>query len=102
MKLNIVRVAGGIIDDNNQLWSNAIIIEDKTENVLDGNSFASGQKHAKVQICTDNNNELGKKIASSGLLPAVLDVEISSSVKKGMMVMEITGFTPPPKSVNRI
>lgn len=93
-KINIVRVAGGIIDDNNQLWSNAIVIEDKTEKLLDGNNFASGQKHAKVQICTDNNNELGKKISQFASLPGLVEVEITSSVKKGMMVMEITGFTP--------
>jgi hypothetical protein len=91
-RIHILRVAGGIIDDNNQLWSNAIVMEDKVENVLEGNQFACGQKHAKVQICTDNNNELGKKIASCGLLPCVLEVEISNTVKKGMMVMEITGF----------
>jgi len=92
-KIYIVRVAGGIIDDNNQLWSNAIVLEDEIENILDGNSFASGQKHGKVQISTENNNELGKAIAASGLLPGVVEVDISSSVQKGMMVMKITGFS---------
>jgi hypothetical protein len=92
MKLNILRVAGGIIDENNMLWCNAIVVEDKTENTFDSNQFASGQKHAKVSISTDNNNQLGLAIAKSGKLPGLIEVEISSSVKKGVMVMEITGF----------
>jgi hypothetical protein len=94
-RINIVRIAGGIIDDNQQLWCNAIVLEDKAEQTVDGNQFASGQKHAKVSVNTQNNNELGRLISSSCLLPAIIEVDISSSVKKGMMVMEITGFTAP-------
>lgn len=92
--LNVLRVAGGIIDDNQQLWCNAIVVEEKTEHLLESNQFASGQKHAKVSISTDNNNELGRLIAASRSLPAFIDVEIASSVKKGVMVMEIVGFYP--------
>jgi hypothetical protein len=98
--LNVLRVAGGIIDDNNQLWSNAIVVEDKTEHVLDTNQFASGQKHAKVSISTDKNNELGRQIAKSGSLPGFIEVEVSTTVKKGSMVMEITGFYPKNKPVD--
>lgn len=94
--LNILRVAGGIIDDNNQLWSNAIVVEDKTEHSFEANQFASGQKHAKVSISTENNNALGRRIAESGLLPGFIEVEISTTVKKASMVMEITGFCSEP------
>ncbi len=93
-KMNILRVAGGIIDDNNQLWANAIVVEDKTEQSVEANQFASGQKHAKVSICTDDNNKVGREIASSKSLPGLVEVELSSSVKKGVMVMEIVGFYP--------
>ncbi len=89
---NILRVAGGIIDDNQQLWSNAIVVEENTEHSIEANQFASGQKHAKVSISTDNNNEVGRAIASSGLLPGIIEVEVSTTVKAGAMVMQITGF----------
>jgi len=92
-KLNILRVAGGIIDDNQQLWANAIVVEEKIENSSEGNNFASGQKHAKVKISNEDNNAVGRRLAESGLLPGIVEVEIDTSVQKGSMVMEITGFS---------
>jgi hypothetical protein len=90
--MKILRISAGIIDDNKMLYANAIILDDTVANQIDNDRIDVGQQHAKVKISTEDNNVLSRALASSGLVPGDIQVDVKTTVKSGGITMEIIGF----------
>lgn len=90
--MKILRISAGIIDDNKMLYANAIILDDTVANQIDNDRIDVGQQHAKVKISTEDNNILSRSLASSGLVPGDIQVDVKTTVKSGGITMEIIGF----------
>lgn len=92
LPFNVLRVSGGIIEDNHMLWANAVIVDDEVASLIEKDRFDVGQQNAKVKICTENNNELVERFAKSGLIPGTVTCTVKSSVKSGSITMTIVDF----------
>lgn len=90
--LQILRLSAGKISDNNMLFASVTVLDDSVAGIIEQDRIDVGQQHAKINISTDNENELARKIANSGLLPCAMLVEVETIVKQGSMQMKIIGF----------
>jgi hypothetical protein len=90
--LKILLISAGIIEDNKQVYGSVIVLDEGISNQIDNDRIEVGQKHAKVSISTINNNQLARDLAYSGLVPGHVSVEVQTTVKKGVMTMEIVSF----------
>ena len=91
-QLNVLSLSAGKIEDNGMLYANLITLDEKQYSQIDLDRIDVGQKHAKVKMSTDNNNQLAKQLASSGLIPAIITVDLETTVKKGEISMVVVGF----------
>jgi hypothetical protein len=91
-QMNILMISAGIIEDNKQVYGSVTILDEAISSQIDNDRIEVGQKHAKVQLNTDNNNQLARDLAASGLVPGVVTVEVQNAVKKGAITMAIVGF----------
>jgi hypothetical protein len=98
VSMNILRVsAGNMVDAKTSekiVYASAIVLDEAIANQIDSDRIDVGQQHAKVKISTENNNQLSRELASSGLIPGDVNVHVKTSVKSGGITMEITGFEP--------
>lgn len=96
VSMQILRVSAGVMSDpkSNEkiVYASAIILDDDIANQIDNDRIDVGQQHAKVKISTEDNNKLARELASSGLVPGLIDVDVKTSVKSGSVTMEIIGF----------
>jgi len=96
--LEILRISAGKIEDNGMLYANAFILDNSIANTIEADRIDVGQQQAKVTICTNNENALSKKLASTGVVPSSILCEVETAVKKGIMTMKIVGFDLPKAS----
>jgi hypothetical protein len=97
VQLDILRISAGNMTDSNSgekiVYASAIILDENIADQITSDRIDVGQQHAKVKITTDNDNELSRSLALSGLVPGVVDVDVKTAVKGGIVTMEIIGFT---------
>lgn len=91
--LNITRISAGKLDDGGMLYASALVLDENIANQIESDRIDCGQQVAKVQINTDNNNQLAREIASSGKVPGVVMCDVNTSVKKNVLTMTINGFS---------
>lgn len=91
--MHILRISAGRIDSNDQLYANAIIVDETVANLISADRIDVGQQHAKVKIETSDNNRMATMLAQSGLVPGYVEVEITTSVKGGEAVIKIINFS---------
>lgn len=91
--MNILRISAGRIDTNDQLYANAIIVDEAVADLITTDRIDVGQQHAKVKIDTDDNNRLATLLARSGLVPGMVEVDIVTAVKGGEATFKIVNFS---------
>lgn len=91
--MNILRISAGRIDSNNQLYANAIIVDEAVADLITSDRIDVGQQHAKVRIDTSDNNRMATLLAQSGLVPGLVEVEIVTGVKSGEATIQIVNFS---------
>lgn len=100
--LQILRLSAGKISDNNMLFASVMVLDDSIAGIIEQDRIDVGQQHAKINISTDNENELARKIANSGLLPATLVVDVETIVKQATMQMKIVGFDIKDQPIKKV
>jgi len=95
-QLNVLSLSAGKIEDNGMLYASLIVLDEKQANQIDEDRIDVGQKHAKIKMCTNDNNLLAKQLATSGIVPSIITVELETTVKKGELSMMVTSFDPKP------
>jgi hypothetical protein len=91
-QMQILRLSAGRIESNGMLYANAIVLDEDVADNVTPDRIDVGQQHAKVKISTENNNRIAHLLATSGLVPGMVEVEIKTSVKKGEATVEIINF----------
>ena len=91
--MNILRISAGRIDSNDQLYANAIIVDEAVADLITSDRIDVGQQHAKVKIDTGDNNRLATLLAKSGLVPGMVEVDIVTAVKGGEAALKIVNFS---------
>ena len=91
VEMHVLSVGGGVLEDNGTVWANAVVLDTEQNNFCDSSRFDKGVKVAKVNISTDNDNEVAKRFFNEDF-PASFILDIQSSVKKGALVMKINNF----------
>jgi len=75
-------------------YANLIVLQDKENQIIESDNINVGQELAKVPLETSENNSLAKQLATSGLIPGTVTVQVKQLIKKGIMTIKIVGFTP--------
>lgn len=96
--MQILRVSAGKIEESGMLYANAIVLDSEVANQIDTDRIDVGQQHAKVKMSTENENQLAKELAKSGLVPSTVMCEVKTTVKKGEVAMMIIGFESKAKA----
>jgi len=89
-KMQILRLSAGVIEGNT--YASVTIIDDSIADLKTAERIDVGQQHAKVRLDTSNNNALALRLADSGLIPGLVDVELKSSVRAGEASIQIINF----------
>lgn len=92
-QLEILRLSAGVITDNGMLYASASVVDDNIADLNTPERIDIGQQIAKYRMSTDDNNRLAKELASSGLVPGVIEVDLTTSVRQGDASLMIVGFT---------
>ncbi len=92
--MHILSISAGKLDNGGDLYASVIILDDSKSNQITAERIDVGQKHAKVKVDTDGENQLCRTLAHSGQVPGVCLVDIETTVKKGEMVIKVVGFHP--------
>jgi hypothetical protein len=98
VQMNILRISAGTMTDAKSgekiVYASAIILDENVADEISIDRIDVGQQHAKVKMCFDQDNVLARSLATSGLVPGLVDVEVKTAVKGGSVTMEIIGFSP--------
>lgn len=89
--MHILRISAGKMEDN--LYASVTIIDENVASTVSPDRIDVGQQHAKVRMDTDSNNKLALELANSGLVPGLVEVDVSTTVKQGEAILRITNFT---------
>lgn len=92
--MQILSISAGKLDNGGDLYASVIILDSEQNSQITPERIDVGQKHAKVKVSTDNDNQLCRTLATSGQVPGTCLVDIETTVKKGEMVIKIVGFQP--------
>lgn len=88
----LLNVTGGIIEENNMLWANALVLEsDDQLDVSEKGNIQKGLKPMKYAIKTDDDNKLVRELAKE-TYPAEFSLSVRSKNKSGIVTLEIVGF----------
>ena len=90
--MNILRISAGKIESNGMLYANAVILDDTVSDTITDDRIDVGQQHAKIKISTDNANALARSLASSGLVPGIIEVTIKTTVRSNEATIQIVDF----------
>ena len=74
------------------LWSNVVVLDDEQHEFNDGSRMDKGLKTAKISVCTENENEVGKRLFTLKY-PIQILAEVETSVKQSQLVMKIKNFS---------
>jgi len=98
VQMNILRISAGNMVDSNSgekiVYASAIILDENVADEISSDRIDVGQQHAKVKMSVLQDNVLARSLASSGLVPGLVDVDVKTAVKGGGVTMEIIGFSP--------
>jgi hypothetical protein len=98
MTLNILALSGGKIEENGMLYANAIYLDEGINKSITDDRIDYGQKHAKIRMTTENNNQMIKDLAQSGLVPGQIEFTVETKVKQGEMSLVLTSFNQNAKA----
>jgi hypothetical protein len=97
VELNILRISAGNMTDSNSgekiVYASAIILDENIADQIEHDRIDIGQQHAKVKMNYENDNQLARSLAVAGLVPGLVECDVKTAVKGGIVTMEIIGFS---------
>ncbi len=96
--------AGKFTDDQSReerTFASLNFLDKSVAEILEEDRINVGQQHAKMKICTDNNNELARKLANSKLIPGDIELELEMTTVKNAPALMVVGFTSLEQKINQ-
>lgn len=94
MKINMHVLNIGFGNMEGTDWAKAEILADAPELVDDGQRFFKGSKTAKINILTDDNQAIAKRLGNE-IFPARMDFDCDMTIVGGKTQLKILGFAKP-------
>ena len=88
--------AGNFTDDvtrEERVFASLVFVDKNVADTIETDQIKVGQQHAKMKICTDNNNALSRKLADSGQIPGTVELELEMTTVKNAPSLMVVGFT---------
>ncbi|MCF1459615.1 MAG: hypothetical protein LPH21_19325 [Shewanella sp.] len=73
-------------------YGSALVAEGAVDTLVTADRIVCGEQLPKFQLDTKDNNALAQSLASSGLIPGVIECDVQTAVSAGKATLKIIAF----------